>query len=66
MVCNQETTQIQTADEKVAAQASKIRQLCDQLASGSVKHRPSLPPLSFLEINKILERPQLTHWMRLM
>ena len=32
----------------------------------SVKEGPTLPPLSVLELNKDLERPRPTQWMRLM
>ena len=37
----------------------------EEPARASVKEGPTLPPLSVPELNKALERPQLTQWMRL-
>ena len=59
MICSQETTRIQTS------QAKEIQQLSEQIARASVKEGPDLSPFSIPEINKALERPQLTQWMRL-
>ena len=54
-----------SAEERLAKQAREIQQLREQLAWASVKEGPTLPALSVLELNKALERPQLTQWMRL-
>ena len=54
-----------SAEERIAEQAREIQQLREQLARASVKEGPALPPLSVPELNKALERPQLTQWMRL-
>ena len=55
-----------SAEERLAAQAKEIQELREQLARVAVKEGPRLPPLSVLEINRALEKPQLAHWMRLM
>ena len=54
-----------SAEERIAEQAREIQQLREQLAKASVKEGPALPPLSVPELNKALEQPQLTQWMRL-
>ena len=54
-----------SAEERIAEQAREIQQLCEQLARASIMEGPTLPPLSVPELNKALERPQLTQWMRL-
>ena len=54
-----------SAEERLAEQAREIQQLIEQQARASVKERPALPPLSVPKVNKALERPQLTQWMRL-
>ena len=54
-----------TAEERLAQQASELQQLLERLAKASVKEGPTLPPLSVPELNKALQRPQLTQWMRL-
>ena len=54
-----------TATEQLAARAREIQQLCEQLATASVKEGPSLVPLNILEINKAWECAQLTQSMRL-
>ena len=55
-----------SAEERLAAQAKEIQELREQLARVAVKEGPRLPPLSVLEINRALEKPQLAQWMRLM
>ena len=50
-----------SAEERIAEQAREIQQLREQLARASVKEGPTL---SVPELNKALERPQLTQWMR--
>ena len=43
----------------------ETQQLREQLAMALIKEGPTLPPLSVPELNKALERPQLTQRMRL-
>ena len=50
------------AEERLAEQAKEIQTLREKLA---VKQGPTLPPLSVPELNKALERPQVTQWMRI-
>ena len=49
--------------EQLQEQAKEIQQLREQLAETSAKEGPTLPPLSMQQLNKALERTQLTQWM---
>ena len=51
-------------ERRIAEQAGEIQQLRKQLARGSFKEGPTLPPLSVPELNKALEQPH-PQWMRL-
>ena len=55
-----------SAEERLAEQARELQQLREQVAKASVNEGPSLPPLSVPELNKALERPELTHWTSLL
>ena len=45
-------------------QAREIEQLREQLTRAPLKKGPTLPPLFVSELNKALQRPHLTQWMR--